>query len=121
MATFRKTFTANGNITFPGGVMSAFVYIQAAGGGGGGGGGGTAAPTYGSGGGGGGAGMYAIGRIDVTPGVQYNIWVGAGGASGGGGSSGVSGNPGTAGGDGYLTFASSGNFVAWATGGSGGG
>ena len=117
MATFRKIFTSNGNITFPGGVMSAIFYVQGAGGGGGGGqGGGT-----GSGGGGGGAGIFTATRRDITPGVQYDIWVGAGGTAGtAGASSGGVGGSGGAGSDGYVTLHSDGYFIAWASGGSGG-
>lgn len=76
-------FTAPGTYTFtvPAGVTSLTGKLWGAGGGGGGGYQPAVGPS-GYGGGGGGGGQYVEGIINVTPGQDYTVIVGAGGAGG---------------------------------------
>ena len=105
--TVTITATGAGTWTCPTGVTSVDVQVWGAGGSGGGGG-----STNAHGGGGGGGGGYSAATVGVTPGVTYNLTVGAGGAQVANGSNG---NPG-----GNSTITLDGPTVVTANGGAGG-
>jgi hypothetical protein len=73
-----NTFTTSGTWTCPAGVTSVTVQCW---GGGGAGGSGTNGNTSANAAGGGGGGAFAQSTLSVTPGTQYTVTVGAGGAS----------------------------------------
>lgn len=97
-------YAASTSWTAPAGITKVYVIVA---GGGGGGGNGFRNATVNFSGGLGGAGGMAVGGVTVTPGVTYNITIGAGGAGSDGGAGGTGG--------------SSSAFGLSATGGSGGG
>ena len=84
-----STWTTAGTYTWavPSGVTRIIARIWGAGGGGGGSGWESSSDGYGGGGGGGGA--YAMAFINVVPGQQLQVVVGAGGSGGSGGGGGV--------------------------------
>lgn len=114
-------------LTISDGVYSIYVRLWGAGGGGGGGGGSSHGAWGGAGGGGGGMAEF---WLQVSPGQQYNITIGTGGAGGGNGASGGSssfggivtcggGGGGGAGGDGTYSGTGGGVWIASGTAGFG--
>ncbi len=73
-----QSFTSNGTFTIPVNVSEVIAFVC----GGGGGGAGGYSGTSGGRGGGGGPGGCAIAQVAVTPGQQYTITIGSGGAGG---------------------------------------
>lgn len=86
-----QSFQTSGsyNFTVPDGVSLISCYLFGAGGGGG--GGGKIDGTANFGGGGGGGGAFALRMLQVVPGTNLNIYVGAGGAGGSVGNNGSAG------------------------------
>ncbi|MBE3590015.1 MAG: hypothetical protein IMW98_04210 [Firmicutes bacterium] len=101
-----QVFDASGTFTVPAGVTR--IWIEMWGAGGGGGGGSNVAGTWG-GGGGGGSGAYLISNaVNVTPGQQITITVGAGGGGGASGNGGSGQNGGAGGASSCLGYTAGG-------------